>query len=234
MTINEYIRQIAKSNIDMKHASFEKMIYAAYYMGREEATREVSDEYAALIQEQRKRANECRYSRMANAIIGDKNYIYCADYAQEIGNTFGGDPAFEKYEWKCDQDFDNEFSIEITNLAVGERIDCEIYGEFHDFLPGGAIGEYYKASEILEAIEDDNYNEILNRLYDAFDFKGPAEKEVAREIAQYIVDSLSAKIEEFYDERVREIQNGDRKVDDYIREKMIADGKLPKKDGAAK
>ena len=233
MTINEYIRQIAKSNIDMKHASFEKMIYTAYYMGREEATREVSDEYAALIQEQRKRANECRYSRMANAIIGDKNYIYCADYAQDISNTFGGDPAFEKYEWDCEQDFDN-FTVEITNIAAGERIDCNLSGEFDSFLPGGAIGEYYTVEEIFEAIEEDDYNEILNRLYDAFDFKGPAEKEVAREIAQYIVDSLSAKIEEFYDERVREIQNGDRKVDDYIREKMIADGKLPKQEGAAK
>lgn len=96
MTINERISQLIYSTIDMNSdtaASIEKMIYTAYYMGREDATREVSDKYSALIQEQRKRANECRYSRMANAVIGDKNYIYCADYAQEISNTFGGDPA---------------------------------------------------------------------------------------------------------------------------------------------
>ncbi len=96
MTINERIRQLIHSTIDMSSdtaASIEKMIYVAYYMGREDATRKVSDEYAALIQEQHKRANECRYSRMANAVVGDKDYIYCADYAQEISNTFGGDPA---------------------------------------------------------------------------------------------------------------------------------------------
>lgn len=74
-------------------ATVDKMIAMAYYMGYEMATREVSDQYNTLIAAQRKRANACRYSKMANAIIGDQDYIYSPDYAGDMTNTFGNDVA---------------------------------------------------------------------------------------------------------------------------------------------
>jgi hypothetical protein len=68
-----------------------KLIAIAYYMGRESATREVSDKYNALIQGQRERAAACRYHRFATAIIGDRDYIYSCDYSGDMTAAFGPD-----------------------------------------------------------------------------------------------------------------------------------------------
>lgn len=95
MTILERVKSIIDGRWDManenKPASPEKMILMAYYIGRESATKEVSDKYNTLIKEQRKRAENCRYHKMANEIIGDKDYIYSCDYAQDMTATFGSD-----------------------------------------------------------------------------------------------------------------------------------------------
>lgn len=96
MTIAERVRSIVDSQVDLTDevpAGIEKMIYMAYYMGREDATREISNRYNELIQEQRKRAQECRYHKLAAAIVGDVEYIYSSDYGMEMTSTFGGDPA---------------------------------------------------------------------------------------------------------------------------------------------
>lgn len=71
--------------------SVEKIIAIAYYIGREEATKEISDKYTALLREQRSRAKACRYHKMAFEIIGDTDYIYSSDYAQDVHETFGSD-----------------------------------------------------------------------------------------------------------------------------------------------
>lgn len=96
MTIAERVRSIVDSRVDLTDevpAGIEKMIYMAYYMGREDATREISDRYNALLREQRQRAQECRYHNLAAAIVGDAEYIYSSDYAAGMTSTFGGDPA---------------------------------------------------------------------------------------------------------------------------------------------
>lgn len=96
MTIAERVRSIVDSQVDLTDevpAGIEKMIYMAYYMGREDATREISDRYNELIHEQQKRAQECRYHKLAAAIVGDVEYIYSSDYAMEMTSTFGRDPA---------------------------------------------------------------------------------------------------------------------------------------------
>jgi hypothetical protein len=90
MTIIERVKQCVKS-LDCETDSIEKVIALAYYIGKEEATREVSDSYKKLIQEQRKRAAECRYKHMAEKVIGDQNYIYFSDYAGDITGLFGSD-----------------------------------------------------------------------------------------------------------------------------------------------
>jgi len=98
MTINERIKSIIANpeDIDMSYeqaASAEKMIYIAYWIGREAAAREVSDAYNRHLSAQHERAAQCRYNRMAAAVVGPESYIYSADYSQEMTATFGGDPA---------------------------------------------------------------------------------------------------------------------------------------------
>ena len=77
--------------LDLEADITNKLIYIAYYIGREAAARELADSYNALIAEMRQRAAECRYHRMANEIRGDKNYIYSPDYAGDMTATFGSD-----------------------------------------------------------------------------------------------------------------------------------------------
>lgn len=55
----------AVENHDMEVDNLNKLLALAYYMGREEAAKEVSDKYNALLAEQTKRAEACRYHKMA-------------------------------------------------------------------------------------------------------------------------------------------------------------------------
>lgn len=69
-----------------------KLVAIAYYMGRESATKEISDKYNALIKSMRRRAKNCRYKNMAQEVIGDTSYIYSPDYAGDMTSMFGKDP----------------------------------------------------------------------------------------------------------------------------------------------
>ena len=95
MTVKEKIMSIVdapnQDGYDMDVDDWRKLVAMAYYMGRESATRNVSNQYNKLIQDQRKRASECRYSKMTNKIIGDKDYIYFPDYAGDMTAMFGSD-----------------------------------------------------------------------------------------------------------------------------------------------
>lgn len=90
MTIKERIEQCIEI-LDCEKDTVEKVIALAYYIGRETATREVSNDYKKLIKKQRERANNCRYKHMANEIIGNNDYIYYPDYGCEMTAMFGDD-----------------------------------------------------------------------------------------------------------------------------------------------
>lgn len=90
MTVLEKVRQCVE-NLDCEKDTAEKLIALAYYIGKEEATREVSDSYKKLLKDQRSRAENCRYKHMAAKIIGDQKYIYFPDYAQDMTGLFGSD-----------------------------------------------------------------------------------------------------------------------------------------------
>ena len=90
MTVIELVKECVK-NLECEKDTTEKLIALAYFIGKEEATREVSDSYKKLIQEQRKRAAECRYKHMAEKVIGDQNYIYFGDYDGAMTGLFGSD-----------------------------------------------------------------------------------------------------------------------------------------------
>lgn len=90
MTIIERIKK-AVDNLDCETDNIDKLIALAYYIGREDATREISDQYNAVLAEQRERADNSRYHKLAHEIIGDIRYIYSGDYAKAMKATFGSD-----------------------------------------------------------------------------------------------------------------------------------------------
>lgn len=90
MTILERIEK-AIHNLDCNTDNIDKLIALAYFVGKERATKEVSDEYKKLLAEQRERAKNCRYHNMVAEIIGDKEYIYFCDYGCEMTGLFGSD-----------------------------------------------------------------------------------------------------------------------------------------------
>ena len=91
MTIIERIKTAIDSDINWREDSIDKLIFAAYYIGREEATRQVLDAYAAHISKQKTRAAKCRYKNTAAEIVAPEGYLYCRDYAMEISKSFGQD-----------------------------------------------------------------------------------------------------------------------------------------------
>ena len=90
MTVIERIRK-AVDNLNCEEDSLDKLIALAYYIGREEAAREVSDKYNAVLAEQRERADKCRYHNLAHQIIGSVRYIHSGDYSQDMKTMFGSD-----------------------------------------------------------------------------------------------------------------------------------------------
>lgn len=90
MTIRERVK-IALDNCDCEKDDMNKLVALAYYMGREEATRQISDKYSAILEAQHQRAEACRYHKMAAAIVGDKHYIYSGDYSGDMTAAFGND-----------------------------------------------------------------------------------------------------------------------------------------------
>lgn len=91
MTIIERIKAAIEDYNNWREDSIDKLIAVAYYVGREEATRQVSDAYAAHISKQKARAAKCRYKHMAAEIVGPEDYLYCGDYAMEFSQSFGQD-----------------------------------------------------------------------------------------------------------------------------------------------
>lgn len=90
ITVIERIKK-ATENMNCETDSIDKLIALAYLIGREDATREISDKYNEILSDQRKRADESRYHNFANEIIGYKQYIYSGDYAQGMKESFGSD-----------------------------------------------------------------------------------------------------------------------------------------------
>ena len=69
----------------------EKLIAMAFAMGVEKATKQISDQYTALLAGQRERAEGCRYYNMVNKVLGDVNPIYSPDYRGDVTKEFAGD-----------------------------------------------------------------------------------------------------------------------------------------------
>ncbi|NCB43589.1 MAG: hypothetical protein EOM59_13365 [Clostridia bacterium] len=91
MTILEKVRSLVKNGCDMESDNLEKLVYMAYYIGREAAAKETDNRYVKKISDMRERANACKYHKMANKIIGDGNFIYNPDFGGDMTSTFASD-----------------------------------------------------------------------------------------------------------------------------------------------
>lgn len=88
----EKLNQILHSEKhDMDNDTWEKLVYFAYWVGREEATKYVSDCYKERYYEQKQKADTLRYHKLVNKILGKYPYIYFPDYSADVTNVFGGD-----------------------------------------------------------------------------------------------------------------------------------------------
>ena len=90
MTIIERIEKAIK-NYDAEKDSIDKVIAMAYFIGREQATKELSDKIAKVFEEQKKRALKSRYHNIAMNVQGNISYVYSADYSQGMTESFGSD-----------------------------------------------------------------------------------------------------------------------------------------------
>lgn len=68
-----------------------KLMQYAYYAGKERATKIICDKASEIFAEQRKRAKECRYHKMAEQIIGGQTMIYSPHYSGDFQEAFGDD-----------------------------------------------------------------------------------------------------------------------------------------------
>ena len=95
MTCRELVMSViddpAQKGYDMSIDDPRKLVAIAYYMGRESASRDVSDMYNALLRQQLNRADNCRYRHMAHAVQGDVAYIHHCDYSGDMTAMFGAD-----------------------------------------------------------------------------------------------------------------------------------------------
>lgn len=82
--IQSAIKNTDWETINDHPADLDALLALAYEMGREDATRAVSDDYTALIAAMRKRANASRCWRAANKIIGDADHLHHSDYRGDM------------------------------------------------------------------------------------------------------------------------------------------------------
>ena len=98
-TAEERIKEIICEGHLNNNDGWMKLVEIAYYMGREDKACENAYYINGYIKRMRERANECRYSKMANRIIDDPilsktgslEYIYDEDFSRDITNEFGSD-----------------------------------------------------------------------------------------------------------------------------------------------
>ena len=90
MTINERIKQ-AIENFNGDTDNIDKIIALAYFIGREDATKVLSDNVNAVFAQQKERAKACRYSKMAMRVQGNIDYVYSQDYSQDMKKCFASD-----------------------------------------------------------------------------------------------------------------------------------------------
>ena len=89
MTILERLK-LALNREDANKDNVDKLMAIAYYIGKEEATKDIIDRHNKQCESMRANAKRTRYHKMAEKVIG-KTDIYSPDYAMEATTMFGSD-----------------------------------------------------------------------------------------------------------------------------------------------
>lgn len=77
MTCVEKIEYLVKeANISMEDDSIEKLVYMAYYLGRDHESKYMIKKHNYIIECMYKRAQKSRYYKMVSRIIGQPGYTY--------------------------------------------------------------------------------------------------------------------------------------------------------------
>lgn len=79
MTYEERLEK-AIAHCDLSKGDIDALIAYAFYRGKCYGVRRVCDVAADVFEKQHKRAKECRYSKMAEKVVGTQKYIYDSDY----------------------------------------------------------------------------------------------------------------------------------------------------------
>ena len=75
---------------DGQYRGVDGLIAVAYWIGKHDGVVEVCNKHAEIVFEMRKRADNCRYHKMAHAIIGERqgtpydDIIYHPDYSSDF------------------------------------------------------------------------------------------------------------------------------------------------------
>lgn len=78
------MRERIQKAIKGEYKGIDGLIAVAYWIGKHDATKEVCDAHTTRILQMRERANNCRYHKMVNRIIGDNDIIYHPDYSSDF------------------------------------------------------------------------------------------------------------------------------------------------------
>lgn len=93
-----------------QEGTLDSLLMYAYFVGKEDGVRAVSDRATAKWKEQLRKAKACRYWRMAVEIVGEgdpwthgRGFVYHPDYAGDYGADFGGSIWNEANEPKTEE-----------------------------------------------------------------------------------------------------------------------------------
>ena len=97
MTIKDKMLEIRGKAASCDLEGYEKLMWLAYWMGREEGTKLTADAYNERISEAEARALNCRYYRMASEVLGHLR-PYSPDYSGDVTRELCSDPFVEPNE----------------------------------------------------------------------------------------------------------------------------------------
>ena len=91
MKIKDRVKNTVKGKYDMETDNIDKLIVMAYYIGREDAAKDLCDKYTMVRSNQKEQARKSRYHNMAQRILGPVEHLYSTDYNQTMTDVFGDD-----------------------------------------------------------------------------------------------------------------------------------------------
>jgi len=90
MLMTERIEKATSTLENGSYKGIDGLIAVAYWIGKHDGVKEVCDKHSKILAKMRKRADDCRYHKMAHAVIGERqgatydDIIYHPDYSSDF------------------------------------------------------------------------------------------------------------------------------------------------------